>query len=280
MPASRRDYRPHDRTAFPLWARLLREAFSSLVRPPAAAHDLPPAVTLASEACLTGLLQDLEALGTASAGGVRRFAGPELGRVLEAGSLRHDASVRLVIVERIDLVGGRERQQSAAALLDDLARNGVPTCVTVGRSAPACGLDPALQSRLAAGLVVHVPSRPAETPTEVRNAGSLARIIRTAARSHGLPAASLAGSGRCRGVVQARNLAMYLARHLTGSSFGTIGAAFGGRDHTTVMRGVRAVETRMTTDATFAADVEQLLTDSEHPRRTSAGGRSRRRVGG
>jgi hypothetical protein len=279
MPVSRRDYRPHDRTAFPLWARLLREAFSSLVQPRAAADDLPLAVTLASEACLTGLLEDLEALGTASAVGVRRFAGPELGRVFEAGGLRDDASVRLFIVERIDLVGARERQQSAVAFLDDLTRTGVSTCVTIGRSPPARGLDPALQSRLAAGLVVYVPSRPAETLTVVRTAGSLARIIRTAARCHGLPTASLAGSGRCRGVVQARNLAMYLARHLTGSSFGTIGAAFGGRDHTTVMRGVRAVETRMTTDATFAADVEQLLADSEHSRRTSAGGRSRRRAG-
>ena len=127
---------------------------------------------------------------------------------------------------------------------------------------------------------IHVLGRPAETATEVRTTGSLARIIRTTARCHGLPAASLAGSGRCHGVVQARNLAMYLARHLTGSSFGAIGTAFGGRDHTTVMRGVRAVETRMTTDATFAADVEQLLADSKHHRRSSSVGRSRRRVGG
>jgi hypothetical protein len=41
----------------------------------------------------------------------------------------------------------------------------VSTCVTTGRSPPACGLDPALQSRLAAGLQFHVPTRQAETPT-------------------------------------------------------------------------------------------------------------------
>ena len=289
MPASRRDYRPHDRTTFPTWARLLREAFSLLVQPTTTANDLPPAVTLVSAVDLTALLNDLEAFGTASSAAVRRFTGPELGRVIKdrtPGSLRDNASLRLVIIERIDQVGDNEWQQSAAALLDDLARHGVSTCTTVGRSPLADGLDPALRSRLTAGLVIHVPSRihvlgrPAETATEVRTTGSLARIIRTTARCHGLPAASLAGSGRCHGVVQARNLAMYLARHLTGSSFGAIGTAFGGRDHTTVMRGVRAVEMRMTTDATFAADVEQLLADSKHHRRSSSVGRSRRRVGG
>jgi len=289
MPASRRDYRPHDRTTFPTWARLLREAFSLLVQPTTRATDLPQAVALVSEADLTGLLNDLEALGAAASLGVRRFTGPELGRVIEdrtPGSLRDHSSLRLVIIERIDRVGDKEWQQSAAALLDDLARHGVSTCATVGRSPLADGLDPALRSRLTAGLVIHVPSRihilgrPAEATTKLRTAGSLARIIRTAARCHGLPVASLAGSGRCHGVVQARNLAMYLSRHLTGSSFGAIGTAFGGRDHTTVMRGVRAVETRMATDAAFAADVAQLLSDATYHRRSSAVGRSRRRVGG
>lgn len=41
---------------------------------------------------------------------------------------------------------------------------------------------------------------------------------------------------------------MYLARTLVGSSLPEIGDAFGGRDHTTVLYAVKAIETRMKTD--------------------------------
>lgn len=283
MPASRRDLWLHDRSSFPMWARLLREAFSVLVRPDRAANDHQLAVTLVSEACLAGLLGDLEALATAAATRVRRVGGAELGHTIETealASLRDDGSLRLIIIERIDLVGDGERQQAAAALLDELARKGLATCVTVGRSSLAGGLHPALHTRLSEGLVVHVPYRLPQPPAGVRSSGSFAWIIRMAARSHGLPAAALAGSGRSRGVVQARNLAMYLARRLTGSSFGAIGVAFGGRDHTTVLRGVRAIENQLATDATFAADIEGLLAKSGDPRRARPGSHWRKRAGG
>ena len=279
MPASRPDRWPHDRTTFPPWARLLREAFSLLAQPATGQGKpstlvTPVVVTLVSETLLSGLLDDLEGLCRAAATWVQRHAGPELGRTLEKGcpcSFRDDGSLGLVIVDRIDLVGGGERQQAAAAFLDDLARRGISICATVGLAHASGGLAPALQSRLSAGLVIHVPTRPTDAPTAARTAWSMNRIIRTAAHLHGLPAAALAGGGRSRGVVQARNLAMYLARHLTGSSFDSIGVAFGGRDHTTVMRGVRAVESRMTSDAAFAADVELLLADTAQPRRRVSG---------
>ena len=218
MAASRRDHWPHDRMSCPPWARLLSAAFARLADPVAA----PGLVSLASEAPLAGLLDDLEGLCGVTAVKVWRIPGAELGRSLAAEArpvIRPDGVPRLVIVDRIDLVGGRQRQRAAAAFLDHLARDGV-------------------------------------------SAWSLARIIRTAASRHGLSAAALAGSGRSRQIVEARNLAMYLARRLTRSSFDTIGTAFGRRDHTTAMRGVRAVEARMTTDAAFAADVERLLAAS------------------
>jgi hypothetical protein len=279
MPASRRDRWPHERTTFPAWARLLREAFSLLAQPATGSEEpstlvTPTVVTLVSEALLTGLLDDLEGLCGAAAKGVLRHAGPELGRTLEKGgpgSFRDDGSLGLVIVDRIDLVGSGERQRATAAFLDDLARRGISICATRGLTHASGGLEPTLQSRLSAGLVIHVPTRPTESPTEARTAWSMNRIIRSAARRHGLPASALAGGGRSRGVVQARNLAMYLARHLTGSSFDSIGVAFGGRDHTTVMRGVRAVESQMNSDAAFAADVERLLADTAQPRRRVGG---------
>lgn len=46
---------------------------------------------------------------------------------------------------------------------------------------------------------------------------------------------------------------MYLARRLTPLSLPEIGRRFGGRDHTTVLHGVRAVETRLAADDRLAA---------------------------
>ncbi len=45
----------------------------------------------------------------------------------------------------------------------------------------------------------------------------------------------LSSSDRSHVVVEARQIAMYLCRELTDLSLPKIGAAFGGRDHTTVM---------------------------------------------
>jgi hypothetical protein len=259
MAAIRRDRWPPAHPSCPAWARLLRAAFVRLADPTMA----PLLVSLASKAPLADLLDDLEGLCGVTAVKVSRIAGAELGRSLEAEArpvISPDDSPRLVIVDRIDLVGGPQRQRAAAVLLDELARDGVSACVTVGLTRPVGEFAPALESRLAAGFVIHVPQRPPEPAAEPRAVWSLARIIRTSATRHGLSAAALAGSGRSRQIVEARNLAMYLARRLTRSSFDSIGAAFGHRDHTTVMRGVRAIEARMATDAAFAADVERLLT--------------------
>ena len=53
---------------------------------------------------------------------------------------------------------------------------------------------------------------------------------------------------------------MYLARRLAGASFRSIGAALGGRDHTTVLHGVRVCAGRIAADQDYAVDVERLAT--------------------
>lgn len=50
---------------------------------------------------------------------------------------------------------------------------------------------------------------------------------------------------RVREVAHARQYAMYLARQRTSKSLLQIGSFFGGRDHTTVIHSIRAVERRM-----------------------------------
>ena len=55
-----------------------------------------------------------------------------------------------------------------------------------------------------------------------------------------------------------RQIAMYLSRHLTDSSLSTIGEAFGGRDHGTVLHACRQVKDRMEVDASVRQAVNYL----------------------
>lgn len=61
-----------------------------------------------------------------------------------------------------------------------------------------------------------------------------------------------------------RQIAMYLARHLTQASLPEIGRAFGGRDHTTVMHAINAVERRIK-DPGYWVVVERLREQLEGP---------------
>ncbi|MGB0982609.1 MAG: chromosomal replication initiator protein DnaA [Saprospiraceae bacterium] len=68
----------------------------------------------------------------------------------------------------------------------------------------------------------------------------------------------LQGKTRKRSVVIARQLSMYLAKHLTNKSLKVIGENFGGRDHSTVIYSCRAVQDMMDTDSTFKSTVSNL----------------------
>ncbi len=68
---------------------------------------------------------------------------------------------------------------------------------------------------------------------------SLRVIASFTARQFSLKVAELQSASRCRAVVTARGVAMYLARTLTDHSLDQIGHYFGGRDHTTVSHGCR-----------------------------------------
>lgn len=83
-------------------------------------------------------------------------------------------------------------------------------------------------------------------------------IQRTVAEKYNIGLADLLGKRRTANVAQARALAMYLCRRLTGYSFPEIGAFFGGRDHSTVIHAHKTVTERISQDETFAATVAQL----------------------
>jgi chromosomal replication initiator protein len=73
-------------------------------------------------------------------------------------------------------------------------------------------------------------------------------------RHYGISIAELRSQKRTKRVVGPRQVAMYLARELTDSSLPSIGRAFGGRDHTTVMHAVQKVARQMADEGeVFAA---------------------------
>lgn len=107
---------------------------------------------------------------------------------------------------------------------------------------PAARLWPADRVALdaaaaAAGSAVVVAEGP---PTIEAVIGEMARI-------HGLLPEDLSGRSRRRQFVEARQQAMWLARWVLGLSYPAIGRALG-RDHSTVMYGVRQAEARRRED--------------------------------
>lgn len=73
-----------------------------------------------------------------------------------------------------------------------------------------------------------------------------------------LKIADLKSKRRQRAVAYPRQVAMYLARKMTGASFPEIGDRFGGKDHTTVMHNVRKIEDSLLKDLDLKAHVESL----------------------
>ncbi len=65
----------------------------------------------------------------------------------------------------------------------------------------------------------------------------------------------LKGSKRDKGTAQARQVAMYLLREDAGLGASAIGRILGGKNHTTVLRGSRTIETRQNVDANLRHDI-------------------------
>lgn len=84
-------------------------------------------------------------------------------------------------------------------------------------------------------------------------------IQRKTADYYGLKLADLLSPRRAREVARPRQVAMYLAKKLTPRSLPEIGRRFGGRDHTTVMHGVKQIEKLRAADNELNGDVAKLL---------------------
>jgi chromosomal replication initiator protein len=103
-------------------------------------------------------------------------------------------------------------------------------------------------------------------PAKGAEAGShsVAEIQAAACAEFRVSPEELLSSSRAARVARPRQVAMYLAREMTGESLPAIGRHFGGRDHTTVLHAWRRTAQRLTEDGATRKAVEDLcarLTD-------------------
>ena len=87
---------------------------------------------------------------------------------------------------------------------------------------------------------------------------SIDDIQRKVAEHYNIRLADMIGPKRARNVARPRQIAMYLSKQLTSRSLPEIGRRFGGRDHTTIMHGIRKVEELAVEDHALAEDVALL----------------------
>ncbi len=84
-------------------------------------------------------------------------------------------------------------------------------------------------------------------------------IQKTVADYFKIKVADLFSRKRTRQIARPRQVAMWLAKNLTSQSYPSIGDAFGGRDHTTVLHAVRTIEALRARDNELNHDVHVLL---------------------
>ena len=87
---------------------------------------------------------------------------------------------------------------------------------------------------------------------------TIEEIQRKVAEHYNIRLSDMIGPKRMRNIARPRQVAMYLSKQMTLRSLPEIGRRFGGRDHTTIMHGVRKIEELMAGDSQLADDLQLL----------------------
>ena len=83
-------------------------------------------------------------------------------------------------------------------------------------------------------------------------------VIQTITEQLGTTQKELFSKSRKQSLVKSRQLAMYLTHKYTNRAYAEIGRRFGGRDHTTVIHACTQISTRISSDADYRHQVEEL----------------------
>jgi chromosomal replication initiator protein len=107
-----------------------------------------------------------------------------------------------------------------------------------------------------------------DTPTAGSQQPTIQQIIDAITRFYAVKLTDLLSKRRHKSIALPRQVGMWLARKHTRYSLEEIGSYFGGRDHTTVMHAIKAIDRRRRTDPNLDHDVsrlEQQLLSHDHP---------------
>ena len=97
------------------------------------------------------------------------------------------------------------------------------------------------------------------TPTPIaRRTTNISDVLQATATYHQLSLDDLLSKRRTKEVVRARQIAMYLAREETDASLPEIGAAIGGRNHSTVLYGYQKIAKSVEADAALRREVSEI----------------------
>ena len=86
----------------------------------------------------------------------------------------------------------------------------------------------------------------------------IADVMTVVGKFHDFSADQLKSKRRTQDLARARQIAMFLAREMTGASLNQIGRAFGGRDHSTVAHACQKIQKDMGADPRFRGTVRDL----------------------
>lgn len=88
---------------------------------------------------------------------------------------------------------------------------------------------------------------------------TIEKIIEEVARTFGVSSEDIRSSKRASNISSARQVAIYVSREITQLAMSSIGAEFGGRDHSTIVYALGQVEKTMKKDAKIRAMVEDII---------------------
>ena len=165
-----------------------------------------------------------------------------------------DAETRLAILRKKEKIMGVELPEEVLGFLANRIRTNIRrlegALVRVASYASLTGK--ALSIEIVEGLLREVLHE------EGRQSVTIDVIQKKVAEHFDIRLADMASKRRPENIAFPRQVAMFLARQLTDSSLNTIGEAFGGRDHGTVLHACRLVKDRMTVDAQVRQVVNYL----------------------
>jgi chromosomal replication initiator protein len=110
------------------------------------------------------------------------------------------------------------------------------------------------------GLAATVLDAMYPSPHPSRESLSVGRIQAIVASHYQLAVSDLVSSSRAANVAWPRQVAIYLTRELTSTPLQTIGHAFGGRNHATVLHACKRVSQRLAGDQRAGTEVQELKT--------------------